>query len=299
MRSCSGFVIFRLQRGSIVLGDFEYKKARSLEEACRWLAASEGDGAVLAGGTDLLVDIRNGLRSPTLLVDCKGIDALRRFDTDKTRSIIGASVPLNRLIEHRDFRSAYPALADAAASIGTYQIRNRATLAGNICHASPAADSAPVLLVLNAVVEAVASSGERMIPVREFFAGVKRTVLKPDEIVTAIHLPSPSGLRTAFRKHQRIRGHDLAVVNVAGAYSVRERTLSVAVGSCAPTPILLGPLPVDTTDPAAFSARVVRDMCSCLTPISDVRASAAHRKAVLPVLVKRVLQDLMAEGGET
>jgi len=172
-----------------VLGNFEYKRIRSIEEGCLCLAEAAGEGVVLAGGTDLLVEIRNGLKSPGILVDCKGLDVLKSFHVDASGATIGASVPLNRLIEHRKFHTTYPALADALLSIGTYQLRNRATLAGNICNASPAADSAPVLLVLGAEVDVVGVEGIRTIPICDFFAGVKKTTLKSDEIVTGIRLP--------------------------------------------------------------------------------------------------------------
>ncbi len=279
-----------------MLGNYEYKRIRSIEEGCLCLAEAAGKGAVLAGGTDLLVEIRNGLKSPDILIDCKGIDTLKAFYVSQSGSSIGASVPLNRLIEHRDFRAIYPALADAMISIGTYQLRNRATLTGNICNASPAADSAPVLLVLNAVVDVIGIEGVRAIPIRDFFSGVKKTTLKPAEIVTGIRLPERSDLRTAFRKQQRIRGHDLAIVNVAGAYSPTEKTLRLAIGSCAPTPVLLDPIEVDSKNRDAFTGHVIEIVRSSVSPISDVRASAGYRSAVLPILVERILHELLSPG---
>jgi len=281
-----------------VLANFEYQRIRSMEEGCRLLAEAKGSGAVLAGGTDLLVEIRNGLKSPTLLVDCKSLDSLKAFHVDDSGSSIGAAVALNRLIENRSFQTRYPALAKAMASIGTYQLRNRATLAGNICNASPAADSAPMLLVLDATVDIVGIGGPRAVPVRDFFTSVKKTVLKPDEIVAGVRLPERTDLRTAFRKQQRIRGHDLAVVNVAGAYSPSAKWLRLAIGSCAPTPVLLDTIEVDSKDTGAFSQHVLKIVRSSVSPISDVRASAEYRRAVLPVLVERILHELLsAEGG--
>jgi len=280
-----------------VLGNFEYKRIRSIEEGCLCLAEAAGEGAILAGGTDLLVEIRNGLKTPLILVDCKSVDELKTFHVDSSESSIGASVPLNRLIEHRGFHTTYPALADALLTIGTYQLRNRATVAGNICNASPAADSAPVLLVLGAMVDVVGVEGARTIPIRSFFAGVKKTTLRQDEIVTGIRLPNRSDLRTAFKKQQRIRGHDLAVVNLAVAYSQSEKTVSLAIGSCAPTPVLLDPIAVDSTNKDVFFDHVIDIVRSSVKPISDIRASADYRNAVLPVLVKRLLGDLLPEGG--
>lgn len=277
-------------------GAFEYVKVRTVDDACRHLSDAGGDGVVLAGGTDLLVEIRNGLRSPRLLVDCKDVEALGQLTVSEGRLAIGASVPLNLLIERKEVRETVPALSRAAASIGTYQLRNRATLAGNICNASPAADSAPILLVLDADVHICGTSGSRTLPIRDFFVGVKKTALKPDELVSGVILPCPSQVRTAFHKQQRIRGHDLAIVNVAGAYAPKDATLRLAVGSCAPTPVMLPPIPVGDTDLQHVVRHAVQAAMDVVSPITDVRASAAYRRAVLPVLIGRTVQDLL--GGE-
>ncbi len=279
-----------------MLGAFDYVRARSVDEACRLLAERD-DASVLAGGTDLLVEIRNGLRSPKLLIDVKSIDELKRLDVDGPERTIGAAVPLNRLAEHRAIRDALPALAEAALSIGTYQLRNRATLAGNLCNASPAADSAPVLLTLGASLSVAGTDGRRTVPISELFTGVKRTSLAPEEIVTDVRIPAPgSGTRTAFLKQQRIRGHDLAVVNVAGSYVPDAETLRIAVGSCAPTPILLEP--IDTSGSVdVVAGRAIELAEAAVSPISDVRASAVYRHAVLPVLMKRLVDRLLGGGG--
>lgn len=279
-----------------MLGAFDYVRARSIEEACRFLA--ETDASILAGGTDLLVEIRDELRSPKLLIDVKGIAELAHFQVDGPEVIIGASVPLNVLAEHRAIRESLPALADAAFSIGTYQLRNRATLAGNVCNASPAADSAPVLLSLGAKLSIVGANGRRTMPISELFTGVKRTCLAPGEIVTDIRIPAPAdGARTAFLKQQRIRGHDLAVVNAAGSYAPDTETLKVAVGSCAPTPVLLEPIDLSGTSFESTVDRVITLAEASTSPISDVRASAAYRRAVLPVLLRRLLDRLLDGGG--
>jgi CO/xanthine dehydrogenase FAD-binding subunit len=279
-----------------VLGAFDYVRARSVEEVCRLLA--DADASILAGGTDLLVEIRDGLRSPKLLIDIKSIDELAHFQVDGPEVIIGASVPLNILAEHRAIRASLPALADAAFSIGTYQLRNRATLAGNVCNASPAADSAPVLLSLDAKLSVVSANARRTISMSELFTGVKQTCLKPSEIVTDIRIPAPTdGARTAFLKQQRIRGHDLAVVNVAGSYAPGTETLKVAVGSCAPTPVVLEPIDVSGNSFESIVGQVITRAGAATSPISDVRASTAYRRAVLPVLLRRLLDRLLHGGG--
>ena len=278
---------------------FGYVRAATVDEALAALAEDDGGSSLLAGGTDLLVDIRNGVRAPRRLIDIKGIEALHELRVDRQGIRIGAAVPLNRLAELPAIRESIPALATAALAIGTYQIRNRGTLVGNVCNASPAADAAPILLVLNAEVEARGPSGARRIPMCELFTGVKRTCLSRDELVVAIRLPAPSAdLRTGFLKQGRIRGHDLAVVNVAGAFFKDRGTLSVAIGSCGPTPTLLET--VDVRDGAADAAadRVLGLAEAAVSPIDDVRASSAHRRAVLEALLRRLCADLLSEEAE-
>jgi CO/xanthine dehydrogenase FAD-binding subunit len=282
-----------------VLGRFDYERPTNIEVAACRLAEGGESAALLAGGTDLLVDLRNGRREVRLLIDVKRIDELRRLDLDGKGGLkIGAAVPLNEILEHAGVRRLMPGLAEAAESIATYQLRNRATAVGNLCNASPAADMAPILLAFGASVVAWSVRGERVLEVAELFAGVKRTSLRPDEIVTEIRVPAPEpGLRSAFLKQQRLRGHDLAVANAAGVYVPETGRLCLAFGSCAPTPILLAPIETKGVSPNAAVDEAARRVLAAASPISDVRASAEYRRAVLPVLVKRLVARLLAEGG--
>jgi len=275
-----------------VIGTFDYVRALSRDDVGRALREAAGDVAILAGGTDLLVELRNGVRSLDLLIDIKRIDDLGAIDIDESEITIGAAVPLNRVIEHAEVRRRLAGVADAAATIATYQLRNRATLVGNLCNASPAADMAPVLLALGAEVRVAGPDGERSVRLTDLFTGVKRTCLEAGEWVTAIRIPTPPDVRTAFLKQQRIRGHDLAVVNVGGAFVPETRALTLAVGSCAPTPLPFGPF--DARDAAG---RAVETIEAAVAPIDDVRASAAYRRAVLPVLVRRTIDRLVAPKG--
>ena len=282
-----------------MLGRFDYERPTNLAEAGRLLAEAGTSAAVLAGGTDLLVDLRGGRREVRLLVDVKRIDGLRRLDvTSRGDLTIGAAVPLNEILEHAAVRRAFPGLAQSAESIATYQLRNRATAVGNLCNASPAADMAPILLALGASVVVWGPSGERTVPLLQFFAGVKRTSLSAYEIVTGIRIPTPApNLRSAFLKQQRLRGHDLAVVSVAGTYAPTTGLLRLALGSCAPTPLALPPISVKGVSRSAMVDEAARETLAAASPISDVRASAEYRRAVLPVLVRRLVHDLLREGG--
>jgi len=277
-----------------LLGSFDYVRPRTIVE-CIEALGERPDAAILAGGTDLFVDLRNAVRHPACLIDIKRIDALTVLDVDGSSAIsIGASVSLNRILENPSVRTRFAGLAAAAESIATYQLRNRATLVGNICNASPAADMAPILLVLGAEV-LVTGGGERTIPLAGFFTGVKRNALDPGELVIGMRIPIQSGLRTGFVKQQRIKGHDLAVANAAGAYSPETDVLRVAVGSCAPTPVLLEPLTVGRASAPELVESALQEAGAAICPIDDVRSSSAYRNAVLPVLLRRLIEPLISE----
>jgi carbon-monoxide dehydrogenase medium subunit len=157
---------------------------------------------------------------------------------------------------------------------------------------------APILLALGACLVAWSLRGERTIPVSSLFVGVKKTCLAPDEIAAELRVPAPEpGLRSGFLKQQRLRGHDLAVSSVAATYAPSTGVLRLAVGSCAPTPLLLEPVEVGRSSKAVVEEKAVRAVQAAMRPISDTRASADYRRAVLPVLVKRLVADLLAEGG--
>jgi CO/xanthine dehydrogenase FAD-binding subunit len=283
-----------------VIGPFEYLRPRSLENACDLLVEYAGRASILAGGTDLLVELRNRVRSPALLIDIKRLEPLWRLEAAPTgAAILGAAVPLNVVAENANLRGRFPGLAQAATSIATYQLRNRATVVGNLCHASPAADMAPILLVLGADLLVQGTAGTRTLPVSELFTGVKRTSLAPDELVVEVRIPAKaSTLRTAFVKQQRVRGHDLAVVNAAGSLDPEDGRLRVAIGSCAPTPILLDPIDVRGASRNALIERLADVARKATSPISDVRASAEYRRSVLCALLERLIAELMpSEGG--
>ncbi|MEA1871663.1 MAG: xanthine dehydrogenase family protein subunit M [Candidatus Bipolaricaulota bacterium] len=283
-----------------MIGEFEYVRVESIAEGCSLLAEHAGNAAVLAGGTDLLVNIRNGTAPPNLLVDFKRIEELKAFLPDK--GVIGSSVPLNMIAEDRIIQERYRGLAEAAQNVGSYQIRNRATLAGNLCNASPAADMAPPLFVLNAHVTIAGPHGTRTLPVQDLFVGVKKNSLSPGEIIVSITLPPAlPQVRTKFLKIQRIRGHDLAIINMAGYLDIASGELRIAIGSCAVTPILLPSLDEPVNEDASIDALVEKLNAlaqSAITPISDLRGSAEYRWAMVPVLLRKLMIALLSPKGE-
>jgi CO/xanthine dehydrogenase FAD-binding subunit len=285
-----------------MIGVFDYVRVGSVKEGCDLLAEHEGRARVFAGGTDLLVNIRNNGVSPDLLVDIKGIEPLGKLTVDAPDATIGACVPLNVIGENAAIAERCTALAQAALSVGSYQVRNRATLAGNVANASPAADTAPALLVLDAHVAVQGKAGGRDIPISELFLGVKKNSLAADEMITSIMLPSHAKhMRSAFIKKQRVRGHDLAVINMAGSLDQESGALRVAIGSCAVTPILLSiDSPIDCSAPIdELVARIDKIAQDAIRPIDDLRGSAAYRRGLIPVFLRRLLTMLVErEGGE-
>ena len=284
-----------------MIGVFDYVRVSSVEERCALIAAHNGAAVALAGGTDLLVNIRNTGRSPDLLVDFKDVAKMNQLVTDETVGVkIGTCVPLNVIADNKVINEHYRALAEAARSVGSYQVRNRATLGGNIANASPAADTAPALLVLNASVSVAGKDGTRKIPIRELFTEVKKTSLRIGEVITDITLP-PVGPRprSAFIKKQRVKGHDLAIINVAGYYDPDTRLLRMAIGSCAVTPILLPEINLSGHEPIDGLVKRLNAIAqNAISPIDDIRASAEYRRGLVLVLLHDLLSMLLgAEGG--
>ncbi len=261
---------------------FDYTRPRSLDEVLGLLAAL-GDGAApLAGGTDLLVQMDKGVRAPGTVVDLKRVaDLSARAEHGPSSVRIGALTTLSDLVSDPSIAERLPALREAARSIGSTQIRNRATLAGNICNASPAADTAPPLLVYGARVAIVGRAGRRTLPVAEFFVGPGRTALTPGEIVESVEVPYPAdGAGSAFERIARRRGMDLASVSVACLALPDGRAL-FAFGAVGPTPML-----VETED---TSDAALESLAARAQPITDIRAGADYRRAMVLVLMRRTL----------
>ena len=265
------------------------------------LLAEDGVATVLSGGTDLLADVRAG-RDAGLVVDIKRIPGLSdiTWEPDGTL-ILGACVLVQRVADDPRIRQTFPALADAAEHLGSYQVRNRATIAGNLGNASPCADNAPPLLVLNARVRVASPAGLREVPLDGFIRNVKKTALERGEIITALVVPPPEpGLRTAFLKIKRVRGHDMALVNAAGALVPSTREIRLAIGSAACTPVLVHGLEGACPEGAAadaVGARLAEIAQRSLSPINDVRASAEYRRDMVTLLCRRIAHALLEPNG--
>lgn len=268
---------------------FAYERPSRLDDALALLAEHGPQARLLAGGTDLIIRLRDGTIAPRVVVDLKRIDALdgeiREVDGQLR---IGAKAVMTDIAADERVRRDHVALTEATLVVGSVQIRNRATLAGNLCNASPAADTMPALLVDGAVVVAVGPSGERRIPLDAFLIRSGVTTLAADELVTAIELPRPAGRRgTVHLRRTRRRGHDLASVTLACAVG-EDRVTRLAYGSLGPRPWLVvdesGLLADPSVDDDAKRARLGDLFIDARPSPTSMRAAPDYRLAMLGVL---------------
>ena len=283
-----------------MLPKFDYLAPQTLQETLELLDKHGQDSKLLAGGTDLIVSLRARERLPKNVIDIKGVKDLHELSYDEKRGLsIGAAVTLNRLVHHDPVRKTFPVLAEAVGTIGDFEIRNRATLAGNICNASPAADSAPALLVLEGTVSVASRKSKRTVPIREFFAGVKKTILANDEMITSINVPTPpKGSVGGYLKARRTIGEDLAVVGVGGLVAPTGeagKTVRLAYASVAPTPVRA--FEAEKTFESSKSLDELLDQAipivrKTVSPISDVRGGKEYRVNLVEVLTRRLMRRL-------
>lgn len=272
---------------------FAWAAPKTLERLVELLAERGTTARLLAGGTDLIVRLRTHGLGPELLVDIKGVQNLSRQIEDIDGGLrVGACVPMSMIMRDTRVRRYFPALVEAASVVGSVQIRNRATLAGNVCNASPAADTPPALLVYDAVVNIIGPGGARRVPVADFFSGPGRTDLQPAELVTSIDLAFPTmPTGAAFGRVTRRRGVDLATVSVCALVSA-EGEGRFAFGAVAPTPVLAvdhGEAVAAANDPSADLSAALGALFSNTSPITDVRGSREYRLAMLEAMTRRTL----------
>jgi CO/xanthine dehydrogenase FAD-binding subunit len=271
-----------------------YHAPESLTDLYGLLTTYGADARMFAGGTDVIVRLRHGHMKPAAVIDLKRVRELSADIAQHDGHIrIGARVTMTQLLRDERIRRWFPALLEAAAVVGSIQIRNRATLVGNVCNASPAADTVPVLLVHGTVANISGKAGERRVPLSEFFVGPGQTVLRPGEVVGSLDLPIPGGAAgAAFGRLIRRRGVDLAIVNMCVLLETGQPA-RLAFGAVAPTPIL-GVDPTGALEGTReWTEAADRALASILTstrPISDVRGGRDYRAAMLPVLSKRAWQ---------
>ena len=270
---------------------FTYTRPATLAEATALLLRHAGAACALAGGTDLIVQMQAGRKQPQVVVDIKNIPELGCGITAGNGLLrIGALATLAEIAAAAPVRRGYAALAEAAAAVGSVQIRQRATLAGNICNASPAADTAPALLVHAAQVRIAGPRGRRVIALSAFFRGPGSTALQPGELVKALELPiTGDQCGSTFQRLARRRGVDLASVSVACRLAAGGLA-RVAFGAVGPTPLLAEDASGVLTDRRAPSKAVdeaLARLAGIARPITDLRAGAGYRRAMILVLCRR------------
>jgi len=273
---------------------FGYIEAQSLQEASRLLLKHKDKASLLAGGTDLLVNIRNGNIRPQYVIDLHLLHGMKEIVPLPDGGVrIGALATLSQVASHSRVQTDYQALNEAILTLGSPQIRNVGTVAGNICNASPAADTAPSLLIYEALVNIAGPDGSRVLPIQDFFKGPGLTALDEGEIVETIDLPPYSEpAASCYVKLGRMRGMDLAVAGV-GALVNRKKEVRLAFASVGPTPLRIKSAEkILTKEPFKRSniEQTLQAVRKAIQPISDVRASGEYRTAMTAVLTKRALE---------
>jgi len=271
---------------------FAYAAPGSVEEACELLGdlATKGQRSqVLAGGTDLLVQLRGPDDAPRTIVDIKGLAETAKLEIGEQEVYVGAAIPGAVLNDHAELKALFPGLVEAVDLIGSTQVQGRASMGGNLCNASPAGDSIPALIANAGVCEIATAQGRRQLPVEDFVVGVGKNALGPGEILLGVRFPSGDAyLRFIPRTEMDIAVAGAGVrVSMDGNQCVAAR---VAIGAVAPTALLVpeaaAALVGTTLDDAALAA--AGDACSAIaSPISDKRGTAQYRRQVVGVLCRR------------
>lgn len=280
--------------------DFDYAAPTTVAEAVQLLQSHNGSARPLAGGTDLIDQVRTGRLSPDLIVDIKKIPELSSFELSSSGLRIGAAVPCHRLYHDPQIVAAYTALTDSASIIGGIQIQSRASVGGNLCNSGPAADSTPSLIALGAIAEIAGPKGRREVPVEAFCTGPGKNVLERGEILVELRLPARaphSG--SAYQRFIPRNEMDIAVVGVGVSVTLDASgqkfvAARIALGAVAAKPLfaeaaghaLVGqPVTDEVIQRAAEAARAIA------TPIDDMRGTIEFRKHITGVLTARVIQQ--------
>ena len=287
---------------------FDYATPETVADAVVMLNDLSKSPCVLAGGTDLIVQLRENRRRTDLVVNIKNISELNELSFNVESGLtVGAAVPCYRIYGNPEISAAYPGLMDAAKLVGGTGIQGRASLGGNLCNASPAGDTIPPMIILGGEAEIAGRSGTRKVPVQDFCQSPGRTALEEGEFLVSLHFPTPApNSGTFYRRFIPRNEMDIAVVGVGASVTLSEDKTTfvsarIAIGAVAPTPlfvkeagdILIGKsVSEDIIDKAADIAR------DAARPISDMRGTADYRKHLTSVLTRRVIQGAVQRAKE-
>ena len=277
--------------------EFDFHRPHSLNEALQMLDQLD-EPKVIAGGTDLTIALKYGLVNPKNIIDLSALNELKYIVENKDEIRIGSLTTFDEINTSELIKKKIPSLWAASRNVGTWQIRNLATIGGNLANASPAADSAPPLIVHDASVVIRSINNERIVPITAFFTGPKKTVLKPNELITEIRIPK-SNAKSWWMRIGRRQANTISVVSVAVSAEIANRkfvSCKIALGSVAPTPILalkasefLKGKEITEENITAASDLASKES----SPITDIRGSAQYRKVAVKVLTQRILKKLV------
>jgi carbon-monoxide dehydrogenase medium subunit len=289
-----------------LLPRFEYVVPDNLSEAMAFLREYPQECLIMAGGTDVLVSMKGKKCSPRCVMDIKELLDLKGMRETKEGLELGALTTLYEIETSPAVINRWPALAEAAGTVGSYQVRTRATLGGNICNASPSADTAIPLIALQALANIAGPKGLRTIPLENVFKGPGENALDADELLISVSVPNPSARSgCVYLKHSPRKAMDIAIVGVAAYVHLDDRDTCKAARICLGA---VAPIPLRTKNAEdilvgqeldekliALAASVASQEAK---PISDVRSSADYRKAVLPVMIRRAIHDAVRRASE-
>lgn len=287
------------------LNKFEYFSPTSLPEVFELLGRYGPRAKLIAGGTDLIVQMKEKRIAPEVIINLLGVPELGHVERCDSGIRIGATVKLSAVESSLSLNKEWKVLASSAHKIGSPQVRNRGTIGGNLCNASPAADTAPSLLVMEATVTLAGKKGERNLPLESFFTGPGQTMLGSDEILKEITIPTiPQNSFGAYLKLGRRKSMDLALVSVVVLLTFNQNKETcerarIALGSVAPTPLRARETE-KMLEGKRLDERLIREAGQCAEkecrPISDVRSTATYRKKMINVLVRRAILQALAAG---
>jgi CO/xanthine dehydrogenase FAD-binding subunit len=277
----------------------QYIQPKNLNEALEQLAGFRERAKILAGGTDLIIQIRKGLQNPEVIIDLSCLQELRGVKTSQEKITIGALTTYYEVITNLSIINSANVLVQAAKSVGSAQIRSRGTIGGNLANGSPAGDSLPSLFVLNADIHLISSEGERWVPIIEFYKGPGKTVRYANEIISEIRFNIPNANSKGYsQKIGQRKGMFIAKASVAMQFSFRDgkvQDCAIALGAVAPTVIrapatekfLTGKKLIGET--ILKASQMTAEECH---PITDIRSTDEYRRKVIGVMVKRGLEEL-------
>ena len=285
----------------------DFARPHTVEEAVGLLTERGDRARPLAGGTDLIVQLRTGQHDPDHVVDIKMIPELNELSvSSETGLTMGAAVPCYRIYNDADVAAQYPAVVDSASIIGGTQIQGRASFGGNLCNAVPSADTIPAMIALGACANIAGPNGNRCVPVEDFCTGVRQNVLEPGELLVSISFPAPAANSGA--RYQRFiprNEMDIAVVGVGASVTLNDgcfESVRVSLAAVAPTPLFVTEINDELAgkevndENVAKAGEIARDAAK---PITDMRGTIEYRKHLCDVMTRRVLNDAVtrARGG--